>query len=87
MHGSLKSKKDCSDEPNRGKSLARFWDKRQIAEYLGISIYTVDAWVSQKRIPYIKLGGKKVVFDRKEIEKWIDDQKVEPVRAKELDIS
>lgn len=63
----------------------RFWDKRELALYLKLSIYTIDAWVSEKRIPYIKLGGKKVVFDKDEIEKWIDQQKVEPAGAEKLD--
>jgi len=54
----------------------RFCDKRELAEYLGISIYTIDAWVSQKRIPFIKIGGRKVVFDKNEIEKWIDEQRI-----------
>jgi excisionase family DNA binding protein len=61
------------------KLQSRFWDKRELAEYLGISIYTVDAWVSQKRIPFIKMGGRKVMFDKKEIEKWIDEQRVEQI--------
>ena len=63
----------------------RFWDKRELAEYIGISIYTINAWVSQKRIPHIKLG-RRILFDMKDIEKWINEQKVEPLsEEKNLD--
>jgi excisionase family DNA binding protein len=58
---------------------SQFWDKRELAQYLNLSIYTIDAWVSQKRIPFVRIGGRKVMFDKKEIEKWIDEQRVEPI--------
>jgi len=61
----------------------QFWDKRELALYLNLSIYTIDAWVSQKRIPFVKIGGKKVMFDKDEIEKWIDGQRVEPIPVDE----
>jgi excisionase family DNA binding protein len=65
----------------------QFWDKRELAQYLNLSIYTIDAWVSQKRIPFVRIGGRKVMFDKKEIEKWIDQQRVEPTPVEKLDIS
>jgi len=74
-------KEQSSGGSQEGRSLTRFWDKRKLAEHLGISIYTVDAWVSQKRIPFVKLGGKKVMFDKEEIEKWIDKQRVQSSQA------
>jgi len=52
-------------------------NKRQVADYLGLKVYTIDAWVSQHRIPYIKLG-RLVRFDPDEINKWIEKQRVEP---------
>lgn len=76
---SAKSKNKSSASMPEGKMLVRFWNKRGLSQYLGISIHTIDAWVSQKRIPFVKLGGRKVLFDKKEIEKWIDEQKVRPV--------
>ena len=64
---------------------SRFLNKREVAEYLGISIYTVDVWVSQKRIPHIKLG-RRVLFDSSDIDKWMEEQKVEPLSGeKNLD--
>lgn len=78
-------KKRSRRNPKRPTSLTRFWDKQNIAEYLGVSIYTIDAWVSQKRIPFLRMAGRKVMFDKEEIEKWIDQQKVEPEGTEKLD--
>jgi excisionase family DNA binding protein len=75
----VKLKKRYCRKRKKPTSLTRFWDKPNIAEYLGVSIYTIDAWVSQKRIPFLKIGGRKVVFDKMEIDKWIDEQRVEPI--------
>lgn len=48
----------------------------ELAEALGISIETVYAWTSQKRIPYIKMG-KLVRFSRNEVNKWLGDKKID----------
>ena len=53
-------------------------NKRQVAEYLGLKVYTIDAWVSQRRIPYIKVGGRCVRFNLEEIEAWLKEQTVQP---------
>jgi excisionase family DNA binding protein len=63
----------------KAEFLTRFWDKRELAEYLGLSVFTIDAWVSQRRIPFVKIGGRKVMFDKKEIETWIDGQRIDLV--------
>ncbi|KPJ58517.1 MAG: hypothetical protein AMJ46_14060 [Latescibacteria bacterium DG_63] len=55
-------------------------NKRQVADCLGVELYTMDAWVSQRRIPYIKLG-RSVRFDPSEIEAWLEEKKVEPMSA------
>ena len=63
-------------------------NKTQVAELLGFKIYTIDAWVSQRRIPYIKLG-RLVRFNPDEIEKWIEEKRIEPtftpLQVKNLD--
>jgi excisionase family DNA binding protein len=57
----------------------RFLTKKELAQYLGISIYTIDQWVSQRReIPFNK-AGRRVLFDMKEVEKWIEENKNHPV--------
>lgn len=60
------------------KAKGRFLNKKELALYLGISTFTVDSWVSQRRVPYIKMG-RRVLFDPLDIEKWIGQNKISPV--------
>ena len=55
-------------------------NKRQLADYLGLTVYAIDVWVSQRRIPFIKLG-RLVRFDVDEIEAWLHERKVKPLSA------
>ena len=60
--------------PPRGQ----FLDKKELAAYLGLSIFTIDSWVSQRReIPFIKMG-KKVMFDLADVLTWLESKKVHP---------
>ena len=53
-----------------------FLTKKELAAYLGLSIFTIDTWVSQKReIPYVKMGGK-VMFDLNDVQEWVEKSKV-----------
>jgi len=56
----------------------RFLNKQELAIFLGISKFTIDAWVSQRRVPFVKMG-KRVLFDIEDIEKWINQNKVAPI--------
>ena len=51
--------------------------KPEAAQRLGISKFTLNTWVSQKRIPYIKLG-RRVLFDETALSAFIEKHKVEP---------
>ncbi|MEP0826919.1 MAG: helix-turn-helix domain-containing protein [bacterium] len=56
----------------------RFLTKRQVASLLGLSIYTIDAWVSQRReIPFVKMG-RRVMFDVKDVNAWVEKNRMEP---------
>lgn len=56
----------------------KFIDKKQLAAWLGISIYTIDTWVSQRReIPFVRMGDR-VMFDVIEVLDWIDMNRVRP---------
>jgi len=43
---------------------------KQAAELMHVKVWTLRAWVSQKRIPYVKLG-RLVRFDPKAINEFI----------------
>ena len=53
-------------------------NKRQVADYLGLRVYTIDSWVSQKKIPFVKVG-RCVRFRPEAIESWLKERTVEPV--------
>lgn len=50
---------------------------QELAEHLGLPIGTLYAWVSEKRIPHIRLGGRLVRFRWTEIDRWLRDRAVE----------
>ena len=54
-----------------------------LADFLGLSIFTIDSWVSERReIAYIKMG-KKVMFDVNDVYKWIEKNKILPINVSE----
>lgn len=56
----------------------QFFSKRELADFLGLSIFTIDAWVSQRReIPFVKMG-RRVMFAVDDVEAWIRQRKVMP---------
>ena len=38
--------------------------KRQLAAELGVTKRTVDSWIARKLVPYFKIAGCRVYFDR-----------------------
>jgi len=51
----LNQSKDSGDEPV-------FLDKKQLARKLNIGVRTVERWMSNQLIPYLRVGNK-VLFD------------------------
>ena len=60
----------------------RLLDTAEVAALLGVSRRTVEKWVGQKRIPYVKLGtagrGSLLRFRSDSITAWIAAQEVQP---------
>ena len=52
---------------------------QELAKYLDLSIPFVRKMIISRRIPYFKIGGR-IKFDLVEINKWIDEQKLEERR-------
>ncbi|WP_319561796.1 helix-turn-helix domain-containing protein [Marispirochaeta sp.] len=55
--------------------MARLIDYAAAAERTGVKPQTLRAWVSQRRIPHIKLG-RRCLFDSEELDRWIDERRV-----------
>lgn len=56
----------------------KFLSKKQLANLLGLSPYTIDSWVSErKEIPFVKMG-RRVMFDLKDVLAWVEANKTYP---------
>lgn len=51
----------------------------ELAEYLGVKKFTLYSWVSQRRIPFVKCG-RLTKFDLRDIDKWIETNKIKENR-------
>ena len=58
----------------------RLLDIHQVATYTGLSVHTLYAMVSQRRIPFVKMG-RLTKFDRVEVDKWIAGNSVKVRRS------
>ena len=58
----------------------RLLDIKEVADYTGLSVHTLYTMVSQRRIPYVKMG-RLTKFDREEIDKWITGHSVKVRRS------
>jgi excisionase family DNA binding protein len=47
-------------------------DVREVSELTGLSMGTLYHFISQRRIPFIRISSRCVRFRRKDIDKWLD---------------
>jgi excisionase family DNA binding protein len=66
---------------NEASGLKRLIDIRGAADYTGLSVHTVYTMVSQRRIPYVKVG-RLVKFDPSMLDGWIKQHTVMPMVQK-----
>jgi excisionase family DNA binding protein len=52
---------------NNGKRLITIWE---VSALTGLSVSTLYTWVSQRKIPFVKLG-RLLRFDTQAIDRWI----------------
>lgn len=45
-------------------------DKKQAAQYLGVSLRTLDYFRQRENLPFHVIGGKLIRFDETELERW-----------------
>ena len=69
-----------NDQATQRNAIPELWDSRSTAKRLGIAYQTLRHYVSQGRIPYVKIGGR-CMFDPAEIARWIDEHR-RPARAR-----
>jgi excisionase family DNA binding protein len=54
---------------------------KEVAEYTGLSVHTLYGMVSQRRIPFVKVG-RLTKFDLRLLEEWIAKNTVMPMPNK-----
>jgi len=59
----------------------RLLNIREVAEYTGLSVHTLYTMVSQRRIPFVKVG-RLTKFDLRLLDEWIAKNTVTPVPEK-----
>lgn len=57
--------------------MTSLWDKRQAAEFLNISPFSVSGKVSRREIPFIKIG-RRCLFDPADLKAFVEARKVQP---------
>ena len=53
---------------------------QEVAEYTGLSVHTLYTMVSQRRIPFVKMG-RLTKFDLQELDRWIIRRSVKPLQS------
>ena len=54
----------------------------QASDILGVSVSTIYGWLGKTSIPYIRPGGNKIYFIKKNLLKWLSDSKKEVSNGK-----
>ena len=67
-----------SFNPNNSLTMEKLMDKKDMAEALGVTVKTIDKWVSEKRIPYIRITGKCVRFIWSEVHAYFVKKEIQP---------
>ena len=55
--------------------------KREVAAILGVSPRTIDNWISQKRIPYLRLSARLARFSLPKVEAALNRYEIKEVRG------
>lgn len=70
----------ASDNLQASPITRRLLNIQEVADYTGLSPHTLYTMVSQRRIPFVKLG-RLTKFDREEIDRWITANAVKVKRS------
>ena len=52
----------------------------EAAPFLGVSVFTVRAWIRQRRLPFHRLG-RRIVLDQADLERFLAAHRVEAREA------
>lgn len=49
---------------------------KQLSDQINFTQMTIYRWVKARRIPFVKMPGNDIRFDKQKIEKWIENRTV-----------
>ena len=55
------------------------WDIISAASYLGCTPGTLRVWVSQRRVPFVKVG-RLTRFLREDLDAWLQERRISPIK-------
>lgn len=58
--------------------MEKLLDKKEVAEILGVRQKTLERWVQERRIPYVKLTPKCIRFYPADIRAFVEKKVVRP---------
>ena len=50
------------------------WSQAELADQLGVCIETIIRLTHEGRIPHVWLSTRRVVYPKRQIEEWLDDE-------------
>ena len=62
--------------------MTQLLDLREAAKELGLSIYTLRSWTSQRKIPFVRLG-RRILMRRQDLEDFVTASLVLPRKMRE----
>lgn len=66
---------------NRIYDNTEYGDYHWLCEFLGISLHTARRWVSEHRIPFLKLAsGSLIRFRKSDISAWLESSRIEAAK-------
>ena len=66
-------KRGAGESLENGK---RYLDINEVAEYIGVSKWTVSNMVNKRQFPFIALSKRAFRFDRLKVDKWMEKKEV-----------
>ncbi len=66
-----------------GQSGRHFLSKQELALAIGVSPRTIDNWISQKRIPFLRLSTRLIKFDLERVKTALARYEIKEVRARQ----
>lgn len=56
--------------------MAELISVQQLSEKINFAPMTIYRWVKDRRIPFVKMPGRDIRFDKEKIDQWIENRTI-----------